>query len=642
MKLKVNNIIFVIVLIVVAALAAEVELRSESIAEIDKRAQEYYENKEFNKAISEWLTILEIDPQNEEIQKKIESVYDEKHRKDISLQVAKIQLRLAKRSMIISLKETNTRYNLVWNNLTTAYRIDPKDIDVQNFRDEVQEFKKILDVENRKNRLSDAMRKQYYSLLPQAREKMKLKEYEDALKIWNELIIIVPLDVVSLEGKRQAEMAIENRLKYERILALLDTGITLFNGKKYQEAELGFKQVLAIDPDNKDARSYLEKINEFLDEQRNKELVRIQTEQLYANGINGLKKKEFDRAKEDFENVLSLIPNYKDTVERLRSIERLKKEYEEQQRIAKLKTIDVQFEKGLIALNEARYKDSIVSFEAVLVLDPKNDLAKKYIQTAKEAQDQIEEETVTEDSPYFSIVNSLSVSGKVLYDRGEYSESRRRWEKILDLFPKNKIATEYLLRCNIKINPKAFTDFSEKYISEGRTFLKEKNFRMALQKFEMIKSIQANYPNIDTLIANARAGIGAKPAANPNVSPIDIERRTRLGIDYYRKGGEDNMKLALQQFKWVNANDPENTSALVYINKIESQLRVGAGEPETALKLNEKQKRLVSTHYFKGINFYFNNRIDDAISEWRKVLVIDPNHEKAKMNIRKCLALLRR
>ncbi|MBN2403340.1 MAG: hypothetical protein JXN64_13215, partial [Spirochaetes bacterium] len=441
---------------------------------------------------------------------------------------------------------------------------------------------------------------------------------------------------------RQAELAIQNRLKYERLLALLESGIAFFNKKQYQESELEFKQVLTIDPENKEAKSYLEKINDIIEEKRNFEVVRIQTEQLYVHGIASIKKKDFERAQEDFENVLSLIENYKDAAERLRSIDRLKKEYEEQQRVAKLKIIDVQFEKGLIALNEMKYKDAIASFETVLTLDPKNDLAKKYIQTAKEAQDQIEEERVTEDSPYYSIVNSLEVSGKLLYDKGEYSESRRRWEKILDLFPKNRLATEYLLKCNIKINPQAFTDFSEKYIAEGRALLKEKNFRMALQRFEMIKSIQANYPGIDTLVATAKAGIGTKPAANVNVPLEEIDRRSRLGIDYYRKGGEDNMKLALQQFKWINANDPDNTSALIYINKIESQLRVGAPEPEAASRLNPNQEKLVRTHYFNGINYYFNNKFDQAIAEWRKVLAIDPNNAKAKMNIRRCLALLKR
>ncbi|MFH0976647.1 MAG: hypothetical protein V1874_12765 [Spirochaetota bacterium] len=633
--------IFIIILFIFLIIP-EGELRSESVHEIDERAEKYYKEKDFNRAISEWLSILEIDPKNEEIQKKIESVYDEKHSKDMSVQVAKIQLRLAKRSLDSDLKETNKRYNLLWNNLVIAFRIDPKDTELQTLKDEVQEFKKVLDVENRKGRLSSAMQKQYYTLLPIAREKMRLKEYEDALKIWKELLVIVPLDATSREGKRQSELAIENRLKYERLLALLESAIALFNGKKYQESELELKQVLTIDPENREAKSYLEKINDVLEERRNYEQVRIQTEQLYVSGIDNIKKKNFDRAKEDFQNVLSLIENYKDTAARLQGIDRLKKEYDEQQRVAKLKKIDIQFEKGLISLNEMKYKDAIASFETVLELDPKNDLAKRYIQTAKEAQDQIEEEMVTEDSMYYSLVNSLIVSGKVLYDKGEYSESRRRWEKILDLFPKNRIATEYLLKCNININPQAFKVFTERYLTEGRALMADKNYRMALQRFEMIKSVQANYPGIDALIKTARAGLATKPAANINVPAGEIDKRIKLGIDYYRKGGENNMKLALQQFKWVNVNDPDNTGALIYINKIESQLRVGAGEPAVAQKLNEKQEKLIRTYYYKGINFYFNNKFDEAIGEWRKVLAIDPNNEKARMNIRKCLVLLKR
>ena len=642
MSKLINNIFksFYIFIIIILMIISGTKAYSESIDEIDKRAEKYYKEKDFNKAMSEWLTILEIDPNNEETLKKIETVYDEKQRKDTAKQIAKIQLNQAKRSLDTNLKASNYKYNVVWNNLVTAYRIDPKDPELQVLKDDVRDFKKILDVENRKDRLSEAMRQQYFAMLPQAREKMRLKEYEEAIKIWNELLFIVPTDIVAKEGKRQAELAIQNRLKFERLMAILQSAIALFNEKKYQESELELKQALTIDPENLEAKSYLEKINEILEEKRNYELVRLQAEQLYASGIENVRKKNFDRAKEDFENVLSLIENYKDARERLKAIDRLKKEYEEQQRVARLKTIDVQFERGLFALNETRYKDAIVAFESVLVLDPKNELAKKYIQTAKEAQEQIEEETVNEDSPYYSIINSLIVSGKVLYEKGDYSESRRRWEKILDLFPKNKIAAEYLLKCNVKINPQAFTEFSQKYIAEGRAFLNEKRFREALLRFEMIKSIQANYPGVDALIVNAKAGLVSKRVVL--APPEEIERRSKVGIDYYRKGGAENLKLALQQFKWVIANEPDNTAALVYTNRIESQLRVGGAEPAVAQKLNPNQEKLVRTYYFKGINYYFNNKFDDAIAEWRKVLAIDPNNEKAKLNIRKCLVLLKR
>ena len=77
---------------------------AQNIKEIDKRAQEYYDNKEFGKAIAEWLTMLEIDPENEDVQRKIEMVYDEKHKKDISLQKATLYYKLAHKTMKSNIK----------------------------------------------------------------------------------------------------------------------------------------------------------------------------------------------------------------------------------------------------------------------------------------------------------------------------------------------------------------------------------------------------------------------------------------------------------------------------------------------------------------------------------------------------------
>jgi lipoprotein NlpI len=51
---------------------------------------------------------------------------------------------------------------------------------------------------------------------------------------------------------------------------------------------------------------------------------------------------------------------------------------------------------------------------------------------------------------------------------------------------------------------------------------------------------------------------------------------------------------------------------------------------------------MVRTYYYNGINYYTNNNFDKAIEEWRKVLAIDPTHERAKNNIRKCVVLLGR
>lgn len=638
------KIIFINTILII--FAAGGYLFPENIKDIDKRAQEYYEKREFNKAIAEWLLILDIDPVNESIQKKIEMVYDEKHKKDISVQKAKIYIKLANNNLTKNVSQSNADADTAMENLVSAFRVDPRDPELQILKEDLKTLKKEIGIEQEKQRLSEMLKQKYAELFLQAQEKMKLEQYKEALELWNEMLDIVPEDGASMEGKRQAELAINNRLKFERIRVLMTSGTALFGEKKYREAKLDFQQALRIDSNNRDAKNFIDDIDDLLEEQANYELIRIQAEQFYASGIKNLERNDFDSAQDDFENVLALISDYKDTVKKLESIGSMRKEYEVQLRALKLKKIDTEFQTGLLSLTDGRYKDAIISFEAVLILDAENTLAQKYMRTAKDALRQTREERVDSDSPYYNIVNSLIVSGQMLYNRGDFDESRSRWEKILDLFPKNQIATEYLLMCSLKQNPGSFNESLEKIAEDGRKLLKEKEYSQALRKFELVKSISKKYSGIDGLIASAKKLPVIKEQGSPiasNVSPAEIESRIRNGIEYYRKGGKDNIEKALEEFKWVNQNDPENTNALIYMNKIGAQLRVGTIEVSTAAKrLSPKQAQLVKVHYFKGINHYFNNDFDQAIGEWRKVLAIDPDHEKAKSNIRKCLVLLKR
>ncbi|MDY6935482.1 MAG: tetratricopeptide repeat protein [Spirochaetota bacterium] len=643
-----NRIIYIIVIIILSFTKG---IFAESVSEINSRAQEYYDNKDFGKAISEWLRILEIDPDNEEIQKKIELVYEEKHRKDVAAHKARLHLKLAKRTMKSDFEYSKINAEDAIRNFIIAYRIDPNDPELRVMKGVMRELDESIKIEERKNRLSDEMRKEYYTLFELAEKEMDLERYSEGIKYWDRILFLVPIDKVAKEGKRKAELAIANRLKYERIKALLESGISLFRVKKYTEAKLEFEQALSIDPSNIDAKDYINRIEDILSERRSDELKRMHAESLYKSGIENLKNKRFSDAEEDFMNILALFDNYKDVASRLSNIKRLREEFEEQNRVMRLKKIDKEFRNGLLALADGRYKEAIMFFDSTLLMDPNNRLAKRYIESAKEANRQLEEEKVDDNSPYYDVINSLVVSGKLLYEQGNYVESMRRWEKILKLFPKNRIATEYLLKCNLQSNPESFREFSKIIISEGNRLLKDRKYRLALGKYEMIKSISSNYPGIDQLIARAKGGLKRKTLSNRTdtvsfgTEKVDINKIYKLGLSYYRKGGKNNIEKALVQFKRVVSKDPDNMKALININKIEAQLRISKGgraESVEKKRLTEKQRQLVRIHYFKGINYYSNNNFNRAIEEWRKVLAIDPTYEKARINIRKCFALIKR
>jgi tetratricopeptide (TPR) repeat protein len=280
-------------------------------------------------------------------------------------------------------------------------------------------------------------------------------------------------------------------------------------------------------------------------------------------------------------------------------------------------------------------------------MDAKNSLALDYLEKTKDALKEQQDEEVDESSPYYDLIQSLIVSGKTLYSRGDFAGSRSRWEKIRNLFPNNRIAIEYILRCDLKLDPVSFQRFSELIVQNGMDALSSKNTKKALSIFTMIKTISPEYPGIDALIAKSQTVKTKRKVTQTGVevSQAEIDRRYQLGLSLYKNGGEGNLRAALDNFKWIVGVDPENMKAAINMSKIESQLRIGAAgaEPEQqGPKLTENQKRLVREYYLRGINYYSNNNFEKAIEEWRKVISLDPNNEKAKNNIRKCLALLKK
>ena len=66
---------------------------------MDREAQESFDKRDYNQAIGLWLNCLEIEPENEKIQQKIELVYEIKQRKDISFQKARLNYRIARKKL---------------------------------------------------------------------------------------------------------------------------------------------------------------------------------------------------------------------------------------------------------------------------------------------------------------------------------------------------------------------------------------------------------------------------------------------------------------------------------------------------------------------------------------------------------------
>ncbi|HPL16355.1 MAG TPA: tetratricopeptide repeat protein [Spirochaetota bacterium] len=625
-------------------------LQSATVREMDRDAQAYFDKRDYNQAIGLWLSCLDMEPDNEKIQQKIEMVYEIKQRKDISYQKARLSYRIA-RKKLKSDQDPELELGITMGkgaikDYITAYKLDPNDNEMKDALADMKNLDNEIRAAEERPRLSRAMREKIEQLKTDARTEMAAEypDYEKARKLWKEVLRYVPQDSEALEGKRKCDFAIENRIKFEKIRYYMARGIEKFDKKDYPGARPEFEEVLKVDPKHREARDYLEKITEIIDEKMMYAQRQKQAEDSYQSGINNIKNNRFDEAQQDLETALALIKDYRDARERLRDLDRLRKEYKKREQALRLQRINQKFQEGIMAYTQGKYKEAIDAFVATLAMDNRNTQAREYLRRARDAQRINEEEMVDENSPYYDVVNSLIVAGRSLYDKGEYAGSRKKWDSILNLFPKNKIAREYIIKCDLMINPENKDNVVATRIMEGRGYMDKKDFRNALRIFNIIKSIDRNYPGLDNLIAQANAGM-KETAAGGDLTPADraeLNRRYDIGMNLYQMGGKDNIEKALAQFRWVVQKDPTNVKAVVTVNKIESQLRIGGAEADRGQMLTAKQRELVNKYYYNGINYYSNNNFQRAIEEWRKVLAIDPGNVKARNNIRKVLAFMER
>jgi tetratricopeptide (TPR) repeat protein len=147
---------------------------------------------------------------------------------------------------------------------------------------------------------------------------------------------------------------------------------------------------------------------------------------------------------------------------------------------------------------------------------------------------------------------------------------------------------------------------------------------------------------------------GPKEEYTPEVNPLLAEAREALErsdygdalgtVDKYlasKPGDREGLTLkkhALygQAKSQMEARQyPESIQSLTLLTRLQPDY-----EDASAL-LKQARTRLVEQHYTQGVRFYREEKLKEAISEWRVVLEMDPSHANARRNIDQAERLLR-
>ena len=56
--------------------------------------------------------------------------------------------------------------------------------------------------------------------------------------------------------------------------------------------------------------------------------------------------------------------------------------------------------------------------------------------------------------------------------------------------------------------------------------------------------------------------------------------------------------------------------------------------------VNKSIQKQAEAHYIRGVKYFLNEELQNAIKEWEKTLELNPSHGKAKKNIKNAKNLL--
>ncbi len=213
------------------------------------------------------------------------------------------------------------------------------------------------------------------------------------------------------------------------------------------------------------------------------------------------------------------------------------------------------------------------------------------------------------------LLNQRMQKAKLAEQQRDFREAYAQYESALELRPDYALAKKALvdLKTFLKSESQRQFKLAEQYV--GNEQLNE----AALEYKRILKNVEVTKDEVEQ--ERALAGLTRVNAT-----------RAELIAQYLAQGKKligGNEAKAKELFNRVLKLDPQHKLANEYIVKL-----TGA---QSQAKVTDEQ---IKTTYYRGVDFYVNGKIEEAIQEWEKVVALDPENQDAKINITRAKAKL--
>ncbi len=267
--------------------------------------------------------------------------------------------------------------------------------------------------------------------------------------------------------------------------------------------------------------------------------------------------------------------------------------------------VSVLVQQGIRLYKEGNYPEALAKLREALDLDSANAEARAWMDSVQLALEK-------EQEKYAAGVRKLLREGLELYSKGKLKQALSKFYGALAVDPGNSEAQRYVQMCQAAISNRVagYLAKAEKAKSEGKLLTAKNYLKKALSLSPGDTAATKLLQELEPLIAQK--------------AQVHMDR----GRAYYRRG---KFRDAEREFRLALKYDPSLSQARNYLNEIEAKRKA---KPAKAEKKKPSPKEIEEL-YLKGVQAYVKGNYEEAIQYWEEVLKLDPNHEKAKLNIRR-------
>lgn len=505
-----------------------------------------------------------------------------------------------------------------------------------------------------------------------------ISQWENAVKIdkSNEEL---PEFMKIAEQRRQEEKALKKSVilpdevtSYQEYFA---QGLVNYHAGDYKSAMENFSEALFLDPDNKEAKDYLERAGKkFLEKVESKKeserieiLSRAETiigerkkkiRENYEKGIKNYKRGEFLRAGAAFNAVLEIEPEHKEAKKYLELIEKRLQDIVNKGEFESVG--ELYYAQGIIFYIKGEWAKAISQWENALKIYRSNKEISEFLEIAQKRNQ--EEEA-------FEKAEVLYRDGLAQYNKGKINETIKQLEEVIKLNPQHRKAQELLAKVRENVadikkedRERMLRETVDKRYFQGIDYYAEGQFNKAIKEWQEVLKIDPTHSGAKEYLKKARDKIARVNSREKimedkarNAKEEKMEVYYRQGINYYLAG---EFKAAIGQWEEVLKMDPSHNGATGYIAKAKERLKIsgeGMGysdyqeeieeyvkELEKTGTTDEEKDELIAVHYQDGLVAYAHGDLSQAMKEWQIVLKLDPEHKKARRAIIKLQAEMER